>query len=447
MQQAWAQLWTASDAQDCLDCREGYRPGRRAWEAVRALSCERHYGREGSLVEADRPGFVDPRAHAWLGDRRRVRLDERAWLQLSRTWLQAGGWERAGQGIHPETGPPQGGPVSLVLAPVSRPDALDLWLDTGVQAHGRGEALWGRYGDDGGGACRDQAEAERCSRVRPQRLKPCPLQVAPETTHGRRLSRLHPRRKRRCTLLGFACCWRPARHGGSRVLRRPARTTLQAACPRRATWSQAHRPLPERAFCQRLKARVRGHDHYDGVRGKARSRPRFCRWALDGPCKGRKRRGGQPSSDTWEQGARGLDRAKRARPRIPAMKRRRVCACQRCFAPRTRVQPRNRRREHGTSGSARGVPGNRHSYRRGFSIAWKDRQWKKLCLIAGRRSEFSNVRRQERFQTKCGQMTGGIFTVRTYDGFAESKDWILRIDKYGYFKCFSYRNRSFIEKV
>src|SRR5215510_12882034 len=32
-----------------------------------------------------------------------------------------------------------------------------------------------------------------------------------------------------------------------------------------------------------------------------------------------------------------------------------------------RVQPRNRMRENCTSGTARGVPGNRHSYRRGLS--------------------------------------------------------------------------------
>ena len=71
----------------------------------------------------------------------------------------------------------------------------------------------------------------------------------------------------------------------------------------------------------------------------------------------------------------------------------------------------------------------------------------KCYLIAGRRSEFSNVRRQERFQTKCGLMDrSGIFTVRTYDGFAESNDWILRTDRYDHVKCFSYRNRSFVEK-
>jgi hypothetical protein len=43
----------------------------------------------------------------------------------------------------------------------------------------------------------------------------------------------------------------------------------------------------------------------------------------------------------------------------------RVFACKLCFAPRKRVQPKNRMRENCTSGTVRGVPGNRHSYRRG----------------------------------------------------------------------------------
>src|SRR5262244_1560194 len=43
-----------------------------------------------------------------------------------------------------------------------------------------------------------------------------------------------------------------------------------------------------------------------------------------------------------------------------------------CFAPRMRVQPRNRMRENCTSGTARGVPGNRHSYRRGKVVAAYD---------------------------------------------------------------------------
>jgi hypothetical protein len=104
----------------------------------------------------------------------------------------------------------------------------------------------------------------------------------------------------------------------------------------------------------------------DGVRGNSRALHRLCRWAMDCTDKGRHRRGGKRSSDTWEQCTRGLDRVKIARPCLREVKRRRVCACRLGLAPRMRVQPRNRMRENCTSRTVRGGPGNRHSYRRGY---------------------------------------------------------------------------------
>ena len=217
-------------------------------------------------------------------------------------------------------------PLSPVLAHGYLPSAWDLWFDTVVKAHGRGAARVCRYADDWGGAFRSQDDAARCSRVLPQRLKQGNLQVAPEKPPVRRLSRVHPSRKRRVTLLGVEGAWKVDRPGVSRVRRRPARTKLQAACQRRTAWMKHHRHLPERACFPRLHARVRGHDHYVGVRGNAHARTRFCRWARDCTCTWLNRRGGKQSSDTWGQCPRVRDRVKSARPCITEVKRRSVFA-------------------------------------------------------------------------------------------------------------------------
>ena len=275
-------------------------------------------------------------------------------LKLLRKWLKVGGVEVEGQVVHPETGTPQGGTNSPVLANVSLHSALDRWFDKVVKAHCRGEALLCRYADDWVCALRDQEDAERCYRVLPQRLKQCNLPVAPEKTSWRRLSRFHPSMKRRVTFLGFAFAWMPDRHSIPRVRRRTARKKLQAACQRLTAWMKEHRHWPERDFCQRLTARLRGHDNADGVRGNSRALHRLCRWAMDCTDKGRHRRGGKRSSDTWEQCTRGLDRVKIARPCLREVKRRRVCACRLGLAPRMRVQPRNRMRENCTSRTVRG---------------------------------------------------------------------------------------------
>ena len=103
--------------------------------------------------------------HTWLLDRLRVRINDRAFLHLIRTWLKASILDTDGQVVHPETGTPQGGTVSPVLANVYLHYALDLWFEKVVKPHCRGEALLCRDADDWVCAFRLQEDAERFFRV------------------------------------------------------------------------------------------------------------------------------------------------------------------------------------------------------------------------------------------------------------------------------------------
>ncbi|HEY7492813.1 MAG TPA: reverse transcriptase domain-containing protein [Candidatus Tectomicrobia bacterium] len=275
---------------------------------------------------AEVKGFFDHLDHTWRLDMRRVRIDDRAFLTLIRKWRQAGMLETEGQVIHPETGTPQGGTVSPILATGYRHYALDLWFEKVVKAHGRGEALLCRYADDWVCAFRYQDDAERFYRVLPKRLEKVSHQVAPEQTYLLRFSRFHPSRRRYCTFLGFALAGRPERHGVPRVTRRTARQKRQAACRRLTEWSKQHRHLLGREFFRRLNTRLQGHYNYYGVRGNSRALHRFCNWAMDCTFQGLNRRGGKRRSYTWEQFTQGLDRVKIARPYITEVKRRRVFA-------------------------------------------------------------------------------------------------------------------------
>jgi retron-type reverse transcriptase len=146
--------------------------------------------------------------HNWLLEMLGLRIDDRSFLGLIRKWLKAGILETDGRVIHPNTGSPQGGVVSPVLANVYLHYALDLWFEKIVKPHCRGEALISRYADDFVCAFRFRDDAERFYKVLPGRLGKFKLEVAPEKTRILRFSRFDPSLKRRFTYLGFEFFWK-----------------------------------------------------------------------------------------------------------------------------------------------------------------------------------------------------------------------------------------------
>ena len=63
-----------------------------------------------------RRGFFDNINHNWLLRMLRERIDDAAFLNLIGKWPKAGILDTDGEVIHPESGTPQGGIVSPVLA-------------------------------------------------------------------------------------------------------------------------------------------------------------------------------------------------------------------------------------------------------------------------------------------------------------------------------------------
>ena len=61
------------------------------------------------------------------------RIDDQAFLHLIRKWLKAGILDTDGKILDPETGTPQGGVISPILANVYLHYALDLWFEKGVK--------------------------------------------------------------------------------------------------------------------------------------------------------------------------------------------------------------------------------------------------------------------------------------------------------------------------
>jgi len=314
VQLACSKILNAIYEQDFLDCSNAYRPERSSKETVSDLSFNLQYGRFGYIVEADIKGFFDHIVHGWLLKMLSLRIDDRAFLQLIRKWLKAGILETDGKVIDPDTGTPQGGIVSPILANVYLHYALDLWFEKVVKKHIQGKAFICRYADDFVCAFQLQNDAERFYRLLPKRLGKFGLEVAEEKTQIIRFSRFHPSKKRGFTFLGFEFYWFIDHTGKKRVMRRTARKKLQVACRRIKDWIKENRHLKGREYIKALNRRLRGHYNYYGMRGNMKFLSRFYRWAIGCSFKWLNRRGGKRKSFTWKAFLSALNRLEVAKP-------------------------------------------------------------------------------------------------------------------------------------
>jgi len=100
---------------DFLDCSYGFRPGRSAHQALEAIREEVHRGRV-HVVDADIAAFFDSIPREVILDAMRTRISDRRVLELIGGWLRAGIITAEGQLLDPDTGTPQGGVLSPLLA-------------------------------------------------------------------------------------------------------------------------------------------------------------------------------------------------------------------------------------------------------------------------------------------------------------------------------------------
>ena len=133
--------------QDFLPCSYGFRPGRGAHDALSAVWTETMALGGGWVVEADIEGFFDSVDHAKLREVLSQRVSDGVLIRLIGKWLRAGVMED-GAVRHPETGTPQGGVISPLLANVYLHEVLDVWWERDVRPRMSGRTALVRYADD-----------------------------------------------------------------------------------------------------------------------------------------------------------------------------------------------------------------------------------------------------------------------------------------------------------
>lgn len=318
VQGAVCEVLEAIYEQDFLDCSYGFRPGRGAHDALRALNRAAHQGGVEWIIEADVVSFFDNLDRTKLKEMLRRRVADESLLRLVGKCLHVGVLDGE-EYTEPVSGTTQGSVISPLLGNVYLHYVLDLWFESEIKPRLRGRAYLVRYADDFVIGLEDRRDAERVMAVLPKRMERFGLTLHPEKT--RLLPFTRPKKGEdgrgptTFDFLGFTHYWRRTRGGGWMMWCKTMRARQRRALRSIAAYCRSHRHDAVKVQHVALVRRIRGHFNYFGVNGNLRSLKRLVQLVRRIWLKWLRRRS-QRTCLTWERYQVLLDQLPLPVPRI-----------------------------------------------------------------------------------------------------------------------------------
>jgi RNA-directed DNA polymerase len=257
---------------DFLGFSYGFRPGRSPHQALDALYAGLLTKKVNWVLDLDIRGFFDAIDRGWLVQFVEHRIADRRVVRLIQKWLNAGVLED-GTRRWSETGTPQGGSISPLLANVYLHYAFDLWAQRWRKTQAHGDLIVVRYADDIIVGFQHRADAERFLAELRERLAKFGLELHPEKTRLLEFGPFAAERRQRAgkgkpetfNFLGFTHICGKKRSGRFTVVRQTIRGRLQTKLSevRAELRRRLHDPIPQVGAW--LGTVVRGHVQYYGV--------------------------------------------------------------------------------------------------------------------------------------------------------------------------------------
>ena len=260
----------------------GFRPKRKAHDALDALSFAIKKRSVSWVLDADIRGFFDAIDHGCLMEMVERQIGDQRVLRHIKKWLNAGVLENEKKWIQ-EYGTPQGGSISPLLANVYLHFAFDMWADEWRQTEARGEVYVVRYADDFVVCFEYQDDAKRFLEQLKERFKRFHLELHPDKTRliefGRYAAATRKRKGRgkpeTFDFLGFTHYCAKTRTGRFQAGRKTQRA--KAAAKLKGLQEELMRRMhdPVSATGAWLARVLRGHYNYYGVPGNAKAMGSF----------------------------------------------------------------------------------------------------------------------------------------------------------------------------
>ncbi len=308
VQQAVATVLNQVYEEDFASFSYGFRPGRKAHDALDALAAGIQMKKVSWILDADIKGFFDNISHGKLMELIELRIADRRVQRLIRKWLTAGVSEE-GQWSETKVGTPQGAVISPLLANIYLHYALDQWAEEWRRKFAWGDVMIVRYADDFVLGFQHRREAERFLEQLQKRMAEYGLELHSEKTRLIEFGRFAAKdRKRRGAgkpetfdFLGFThICGTIWKSGKFTVKRKTMSRRLSAKLKsvKAELRRRMHAPIAETG--KWLQQVVRGYFNYHAVSGNLPQLQTFRRqtarhWLFT------LRRRSQRSRWTWER--------------------------------------------------------------------------------------------------------------------------------------------------
>lgn len=247
-----------------LDCSMGFRPGRKAHDAVAYINQVIMCRKVNYVLEADIRGFFDNVNHDWMMKLLANDIDDKNFLRYVKRFLIAGIME--GTEYHEsDKGTPQGGQISPILANVYLHYVLDLWV-TAVKKHMSGQIYYVRYADDFIIMFQYWDDAQRVMTALKPRLAKFSLELAEEKTRIFKFGRF-AENKEEFDFLGFTFFNTHTAKGKYRVGIRTSKKKLKAKRQKAKEWLKTRLNKNVTETMKLIRVSLLGHYNYYGVNG------------------------------------------------------------------------------------------------------------------------------------------------------------------------------------
>jgi group II intron reverse transcriptase/maturase len=272
VQRAVVEVLNAIYETDFLGFSYGFRPGRNAHNALDALAVGLERKKVNWVLDADVSGFFDAIDREWLVKFVEHRIADKRVVRLIQKWLNAGVLEE-GKRTRPETGTPQGGSVSPLLANIYLHYVFDLWAHQWRQKQTCRDVIIVRYADDFVVGFESHSDAERFLAALRERFAEFGLELHPDTTRLLEFGRFAADNRQArgqgkpetFDFLGFTHICGRSRRGRFQLRRRTMRKRLSGKLQalKQGLCRRLHDPIPVTGAW--LGSVVRGHVQYYGV--------------------------------------------------------------------------------------------------------------------------------------------------------------------------------------